>query len=228
MAVPLNQSASSSSHTFVVQMPSHVATALVHPYFDLEVSHLGICRADDLGVPDDGCYVVQHFDYCCGHFHVLSGPASPPSPPAPPHGPPSPPPPLPPFYSSPIRLSVGNLSNTAEEFANGAVALYSSDLELLSDGAGSAALQSVLIVFLSVPLLKVCQRPPQAVDRQAGARGPAGDLSLVGCALAALPYGAHRPRVVQYAARLASTYCSSMRGSTRASTRRTWSWQSTR
>ena len=139
VTVPLNQSASSSSHTFVVQMPSHVATAFVHPFFDLNISHLGICLDDELGVPDEPCNIVQHLNYLHGHFHVLGFPPSPPTPPTPPSPPHGQPPPLPPFYSSPIRLSVGNLSNTAEEFANGAVALYSSDLELLSDGAGSAA-----------------------------------------------------------------------------------------
>ena len=51
---------------------------------------------------------------------------------------------------------MGALENTAEEFADGAVALYSSDLELVSDGVGAAALQTVLIVFDSVAL------PPRA------------------------------------------------------------------
>ena len=51
---------------------------------------------------------------------------------------------------------------------------------------------------------------------------------LVGCSLVALSSEPHPARVVKCAASLASTHCSSMRGSTRASTRRTWSWQSTR
>jgi hypothetical protein len=152
-----------------VPLPKNLSNVHVAMSFPVEASHLGLCILDQPA--PDPCGPVEFRFETKTHLHIYGRPPLPPSTPVPPSTPPSlPSPPLPPLPprappwapppSSPLRVPVTHMENTAEEFGDGSVALYSSDLELMAEvdagTVGAPMLQKVMVAFEAVEL------PPNA------------------------------------------------------------------